>query len=608
MSLVVAFDGGASGTRAGCYDAEGALLAETQGGATNPIDVGVASCLVALSALVSDVLSGRTETLGTVVAGISGAGKGNLAGEIATGLFRALHPSRVIVTDDLTLLAAANFGAGNGILAIAGTGSSVYAQADDGRTVTKAGRGTALGDPGGAHAIAIGALRVAAVACDGVGPETKLTERLPTAAGLESFDHVSEWLASASKREVALLASVVADVAATGDAVAVETIVAQAQSLAHRVASAHRALALPESCPVLVDGGVFDRCSVFLDGFTRALEERLPDVTVRRPSVRGHAAAAMLVNTDNLPDNVVVLEGASTALPPATEQRLDFGPPLDQLNAIEIAQSMTREDARAVRAVADASNAIGAAIEAAVRVLEAGGRLIYLGAGTSGRLGVLDASEVPPTFGLAPDRVVAIMAGGDRALRDSVEGAEDDTAQAITDLNAMHPPVADSDMVMGITASGTTPYVRAGLDHARSVGAATALVCCNPVEPEAASIVIALNTGAEVLAGSTRLKAGTATKLVLNQFTTGAMALSGYVFDGLMIGVEPSNTKLRKRAVGIIAELSGCTEAEADDRLTQAEGSIPVAVLMDRLSIEADEAAQRLDAAGGRLRAALEKS
>ena len=150
--------------------------------------------------------------------------------------------------------------------------------------------------------------------------------------------------------------------------------------------------------------------------------------------------------------------------------------------------------------------------------------------------------------------------------------------------------------------------MRAGLAHARSVGAYTALVCCNPMEPDAASIVIALDTGPEILAGSTRLKAGTATKSVLNQITTGAMALSGYVFDGLMIGVGPSNTKLRKRTIRIVTELTGWTGTEADERLTRAEGSIPVAVLMGRLAIEADEARQRLDAAGGRLRAALEKS
>lgn len=608
MSLVVAFEGGASGTRAGCYDAQGTLLAETQGGATNPIDVGIASCLAVFRGLSRDLLHGRTEELGTVVAGISGAGKGNFAGEIAAGLHRELTPSRVIVTDDLTPLVAAHFGGGHGILVVAGTGSSVFAQADDGRTVTKAGRGTALGDPGGAHAIAIEALRTAAAACDGVGPETELTEQLPAAAGCDSFNQLSVWLASAAKREVARLASAVADVAATGDTMAVGTIVAQAELLARCVISAHRGLDLPDSCRVLVQGGVFNQCGLFLEGFSRALGEHLPDVSVSRPSVGGHAAVALLVNASNLPDNVVEVEGSSSGLAPPTEQRLDFGPSLDQLNAIGIAQAMAREDARAVRAVADQSITIAAAIDAAARVLDEGGRLIYIGAGTSGRLGVLDASEVPPTFGLTPDRVMAIMAGGDYALRDSVEGAEDDTAQAVSDLDGIRPPLVDSDMVVGITASGTTPYVRAGLAHARSVGAYTALVCCNPVEPDAASIVIALDTGPEILAGSTRLKAGTATKSVLNQITTGAMALSGYVFDGLMIGVGPSNTKLRKRAIRIVTELTGWTGTEADERLTRAEGSIPVAVLMGRLAIEADEARQRLDAAGGRLRAALEKS
>lgn len=607
MSLVVAFNGGASRTRAGCYDAQGDLLAEAEGGPTNPVDVGVASCIAVLSSLGKEVLAMRSDALSTVVAGISGAGKGNLAHEIAVGIERTLRPTRVIVTDDLAPLAVANFGAGHGIVAIAGTGSSVYAQAEDGRTLTRAGRGTLLGDPGGAHAIALDALSAAAASCDGVLPETYLTDQLPAAAGLDSFDQFSEWLGSASKREVARLAVTVAVVASTGDAAAVAAIASQAKGLALRVVAAHKALALPDSCPVLVHGGVFDRCVLFLESFTHALEEHLPQVSVTRPSLSGHAAVAALARAENFPNGTVVLEASTTVAAPTTEQRLESGPPLDQLSAVEIAQTMAREDARAVQAVTNQASAIGAAIEAAAHMLDAGGRLIYIGAGTSGRLGVLDASEIPPTFGLAPDRVVAIMAGGDRALRDSVEGAEDDTGQAAVDLDALDPPADAADMVVGITASGTTPYVRAGLRHAQSVGASTALLCCNPVEPEAASIIIALDTGPEILAGSTRLKAGTATKLVLNQITTGAMALSGYVFDGLMIGVEPSNTKLRKRAVGIVAVLTGCTEAEADDRLTQAGGRIPVAVVMARLELEVAEAEQRLEAAGGRLRAALKQ-
>ena len=232
--------------------------------------------------------------------------------------------------------------------------------------------------------------------------------------------------------------------------------------------------------------------------------------------------------------------------------------------------------------------------------------MIYLGAGTSGRLGVLDASECPPTFGVSPGQVIGLMAGGDEALRDSIEGAEDDTDRAVVDLNALRPALNAKDFGVGITASGRTPYVIAALEEAARVGCTTGMVCCNEVGSGLASIVIALDTGAEVLAGSTRLKAGTATKLVLNQISTGAMALSGRVYDGYMVGVRASNDKLRERAAGIIVKLTDLAVPEATQLLVKARGEVAVAVLMERAGLGADEAIDRLDRSGGSLRVALE--
>jgi N-acetylmuramic acid 6-phosphate etherase len=280
-------------------------------------------------------------------------------------------------------------------------------------------------------------------------------------------------------------------------------------------------------------------------------------------------------------------------------------PALDLLDARAIVRVMNEQNATIHALVESQADNIAAVIEAVADALKRGGRLIYVGAGTSGRLGVLDASECPPTFGVPPDRVLALIAGGERALRSSVEGAEDDTRQAEADLRGIDPPVSALDVVVGIAASGSTPYVHAALDAAHAAGARTALVCCNPTLTIQADHVIALDTGPEVLPGSTRLKAGTATKLALNTISTGAMARAGFVFDGLMVGVRPINAKLRRRAIRIVAALTGLAEDRAQSALDAAEGRIPVAVLMVRRAVSADEAQARLNRTGGNLREAL---
>jgi N-acetylmuramic acid 6-phosphate etherase len=202
---------------------------------------------------------------------------------------------------------------------------------------------------------------------------------------------------------------------------------------------------------------------------------------------------------------------------------------------------------------------------------------------------------------------VGIIAGGDEALRFSREGAEDDAGQAASDLAKLDPPLTDKDVVVGITASGTTPYVNGAIEAARSHGAHTVLLCCNPAcgNPAGAHRVIALPTGPEVLAGSTRLKAGTATKLVLNMLTTGAMALTGHIHKGLMVGMQPLCEKLRRRALGIVRQLTDVSEEEAKILLEKADLHIPVAVLMQREKITRQEAQARLEQSGGSLGRAL---
>ena len=282
---------------------------------------------------------------------------------------------------------------------------------------------------------------------------------------------------------------------------------------------------------------------------------------------------------------------------PATEN-------LDQLSTLDLLRTMHAADRDVLTAVDRELPQIARAVDAIVARLDAGGRLFYIGAGTSGRLGVLDASECPPTYNTPPELVQGLIAGGDGALRRSVERAEDDPAQGRSDLEARG--FSANDVLVGIAASGRTPYVLGAVDYARSLGAATIGLSCVPGSELArrAEIAITPATGPEVVTGSTRMKAGTATKLVLNMLSTGSLVRLGYVYGNLMVNVQPTNVKLRDRAARIIAALTGLPSEEAGALLDEA-GSVKTAVVMQRLGLSRTEAEARLVQAKGRLRDAL---
>ena len=253
---------------------------------------------------------------------------------------------------------------------------------------------------------------------------------------------------------------------------------------------------------------------------------------------------------------------------------------LDRLSSIAIARAMNRADGEAVRAAGRAAPAVARAVDAIVAALGAGGRLIFVGAGTSGRLGVLEAAECPPTFGTRPSLVQAVMAGGRASVFRSREGAEDDARDGARQVRRR---ARAGDVVVGISATGVTPFVRGALAEARRLGAVTVLVTCNPgIGPRAARVVIALATGPEVLAGSTRLKAGTATKLVLNTLTTAAFVRTGRVAGNQMISMEPRSAKLRARAARLVEELGRVSRREAERQLRVAGGRAARAVRLAR--------------------------
>jgi len=300
-------------------------------------------------------------------------------------------------------------------------------------------------------------------------------------------------------------------------------------------------------------------------------------------------------------------ESANLPLPskPPTERSNPASAGLDALDTLGILRTIQRQDAAVAAAVEAELPNITQAVEAVVRVLRRGGRLLYVGAGTSGRIGVLDAAECPPTFGKPGKRVEAVLAGGPRALTEAVEGAEDDDRQGRRDLAARR--VGPRDAVIGITASGRTPYTLGALSYARSRRAVTIAVTCNPGSPvtRLARIAIVPETGPEVVAGSTRMKAGLAQKMVLHMISTAAMVRLGQVYRNLMVGVRPTNQKLVERAVSIIAEATGADRPAAAATLHRAGGDAKLAIVMLRMSVSRPVATRLLRQHHGNLRKLL---
>ncbi len=289
-----------------------------------------------------------------------------------------------------------------------------------------------------------------------------------------------------------------------------------------------------------------------------------------------------------------------------TEQQNRVSPDLDQLSALEIAALMNRQDAKVLRAVRRALPAIATAIDLVRERLEQGGRLIYVGTGTSGRIGALDAAECPPTFGTDPEMVQSVLAGGDQSLSKASEASEDSAELAMRDIAARKP--RRKDVVVGLSASGSTPYTIAALKYARKKGAATIAVVCNPASELAkfAEVAIEADVGPEVLAGSTRLKAGTAQKMICNMITTGAMARLGYVYGNLMVNLQMKNQKLSERGITILQRAAKVDRATAIAALDAADRKLSVALVMLCANVSKAEAIRRLRRARGNVRHAIE--
>jgi N-acetylmuramic acid 6-phosphate etherase len=476
--------------------------------------------------------------------------------------------AKIVAGSDRDSGLAAALGRGDGIAVNAGTGASVTGRRGD-RIEKAGGWGHILGDAGGGYFLALQALRFILREYDLHRGEAQFTAAILRALSLNSRDDLVRWAQTADKMDVAGLAPVVFECATNGDESVMKIVEEGAGVLSEYTAAVATRLGLLAPKVILL-GGVFQRDGVYVHAFRRKMKKNLSDARVAMSEQSPELGAAWLASQmEERPVVSIASRGADTEnlARALTEQRNPRSENLEKLGAQELVELFVEEESFVQEGLRKETASLARAIEMVTKSLRRGGRLFYVGAGTSGRLGVLDASEIPPTFSASADMVQGIIAGGVTALSRSVEGAEDDRGSGALAIEERG--VTAADMVCGITASGRAPFVIGALIEAKKRGARTILLTCNPERArlEGCDLEIDLATGPELLTGSTRLKAGTATKIALNIISTGAMVALGKVRGNLMIDLTISNTKLRDRAIRLVAEIVKCDPSDAVQRL-----------------------------------------
>jgi len=553
-------------------------MAQGQAGPGNVMLVG-GEGLKKIFRQISRALPAQPGAIGGGFAGARGAAEFSL---IRSAL-RFVWPkvAKVVVGQDVDSALAAAWGAGDGFLVIAGTGSNVVGK-KNGKKTGAGGHGHLLGDGGSGYDLARRALAAVFQIRDREGKPPALAAALMAHAGAADLDRLlREVYRQKGKEWLAGFAPVVLRAAARGDRVAKQAVHDATSSLAQSVVwLAHR---LRVRRPQLaLTGGLFEN-QIYHSAFQSVLRRRCPGATMMVLRVPGSVGAARMAGSalsgqgqkKALAEKLVPVE----ALP--TERSNPRSRGLHKKSVDQLVRLFVDEEAFTVRALASAKKEIQQAAGIVSRALQRGGRLFYIGAGTSGRLGVLDASEMPPTFHAPPEQVQAILAGGPEAIFRAQEGAEDDAAAG--DRAVRERRIGKRDVLVGLTASGRTPFVHGALQAGAKLGAATVLVTAHPkwrpergvIHPDA---IVCLDVGPELIAGSTRLKAGTATKMVCNILSSVAMIRLGRVYDNLMVHVVPSNEKLKARAIRLVRMLTRAGVEEADRALQAAEGKVTLAV------------------------------
>ncbi|HVM60197.1 MAG TPA: N-acetylmuramic acid 6-phosphate etherase [Verrucomicrobiae bacterium] len=552
-------EGGGTHSVALLADRRGRILSRVESG---PLNLQLSSDAEVLRRLreIQRSLPSRPTSLALCLAGCRADADRSRARALAE---RVWPGADAYIGGDIDSALAAAFGPrGSGIVIVSGTGSCVVGR--NGAQVARAGGwGHLLGDHGSGYWIAMTGLRAAIREYDRHGRINPRLRRALRRLCLNSPDELVGWAQSASKDTVAALA---ADMLADDAGLMLQAASFLAQDC-HAVA---QKLGL-EKPRVTLAGGVLRhsrKLAILVGNRVRTMLPGAEVVTMRGETAPGAVKLAMesaRAVRSSVGAQITAKRRQVGALQ-ETEERNPRTMDLDKRSVARLVDTMLREEARVIPALRKNKRAIVGAIDGIVRALKRGGRLFYVGAGTSGRLGVLDASECPPTFSTDPDMVQAIIAGGAAALSQAVEGAEDDRAAGAEAVRMRN--VGKRDVVVGITASGSTPFVLGALDEAKRSGAKTFLLCFSPPRMTAHTALF-FRTGPEVITGSTRLKAGTATKLVLNMLTTVSMIRMGKVVGNLMVDVKPTNEKLRARACRIVATLRRVGEDEARRRLVR---------------------------------------
>ena len=559
-----------------CRAAAGGRRAEGAGAPGLATPGGVRAAEAAILALASKLVRDFGPVDEMVVGAAGALAAPDAARALGDALLASLRTERVTVTSDAVLAHAGALNGEPGVVLIAGTGVVALAIDANGALRTADGWGPWLGDEGGSTWIGSAGLRAALRAHDGRGPSTALLD-----AARARFGAPETWPAQLT--DAAALGSFAPDVlAAQGDAAALAISSAAAEALAATARAAGNG-------PVAMVGGLAE---------VQALRARLDLIPAAGDALDGALRLGAIhephVIRLRATREARVLHGLDALATEAVRPDLYD---LDARPIAEVVALLVAAESEAHGAVGAAVPQIAAAAEAIAARLESGGRLIYAGAGTPGRLGVLDAAECGPTFGT--DLVRGVIAGGPAALTEAIEGAEDAFNPAdLADLAA-------ADALVGITASGRTPYVLGALEHAREAGALTVAIVNNPGSEASADVVIELLTGPEVVAGSTRLTAGTAQKVVLNALSTSVMVALGKVYGPRMVDVRATNAKVRRRAVRIVRDAAGVDEQTAIAALAAAGGHAKTAIVALLAGVDAAEAAARLDRARGRVRDAL---
>lgn len=565
-----------------------------------------------------------TTTVTAVGIGAAGAGAGSTAAaQLAVAVRGALGAERVAVTNDAVTAHIGALGGGPGVVLIAGTGSAALAVGPDGACSIVDGAGWWLGDEGSGSWVGAEGLRAVLRAHDGRGPATSLYDAAARRFGGQGFGQFGAVRALAGQANPAAVAASfgpdVAEAARAGDPVAADILARASAALVATTLAAVRSAqgSQGQAVPVALVGGLAEWGDVMLGPWRAALATaKEPTRVVPAPAHAALLGAAVLATRTDLPHERLTHRcgpsapvGESLAVDAVdrlpTEQVRPGLADLDTRTAADIVELMLAAEAAVPAALSAAATQLAAAVDLAVDRLADGGRLFYVGAGTPGRLAALDAAECPPTFGVPAGLVTAVLAGGNEAATSATEGAEDDHDAGLEDLAARR-PTAD-DVVVGISASGRTPYVLGALAAAAKAGAATVAIVNNAGSPIAAAADIAVEvlTGAEVVAGSTRLTAGTAQKVALNVLSTATMVRLGRTFGGWMVDVNPGNAKLRQRALRIVREAAGVDPEAARRALDAAAGEAPTALVSLLLGVGVEEARARLRAAGGRVRGAI---